>query len=34
VMMAAATVLQMSNGLLQQTVDLLRQKNAPPHEEL
>jgi hypothetical protein len=34
VMMAAATALQMSNGLLQQTVDLLRQKNAPPHEEL
>jgi hypothetical protein len=31
--MAAATVLQLSNGLLQQTVDLLRQKNTPPLEE-
>lgn len=33
VMIAAATVLRMSNGLLQQTVDLLRQGNAPPPEE-
>ncbi|MDQ6733906.1 MAG: hypothetical protein M3Z35_07280 [Nitrospirota bacterium] len=33
VMIAAATVLRMSNGLLQQSVDLLRQGNAPPPEE-
>ncbi len=33
VMIAAATVLRMSNGLVQQSVDLLRQGNAPPPEE-
>ena len=30
VMVAAATVLQMSNGLLQQTVDLIRKGNTEP----
>ncbi len=33
VMVAAATVLQMSNGLLQQTVDLFRKGNTRPREE-